>query len=180
MKSLWLEPDYAQSGIVWCDEAGVKQPAHEALPLATLPRALVLGIPEEILAIHVDDEFVFAQFCRSDEENYFACSIRAGADISGRTVTLTHLQRLARGESPKIPPEASNTLHGNASAAMRKLIDVLAKDSPARAATYAMLAAVASQDHLRSFANVWMQRSANPPSWMPQKKKRAADSSFKL
>lgn len=173
MNSFWLIPDYSQSGTVVCVLNGAVSPLHKALPLAAIPPELILGIPEELLIQYPDQDFVFTQFCRGrNGESYFACSIRAGVDVSGRTVTLTNLQCLAPGETPATPPPVDAALQGEAESAMRRLVYLLAHPTPQRDKMHAMLEALEALPRFTSFASDTLRKSAHRPQWMPDTAKK--------
>lgn len=172
MRNIWLLPDYQQVGTIYAVEGNSEKPFHDMVDLTMLPSALVLGIPEEILAKNMEDDFVFGQFCRTAfGTDFFSCSIRAGKDKTGRSVTLTNLQILDVNEKPEIPPIQNDKVHDEAAVAAHKLVAALTRQSSrAGLSIIEMLEAVKMKRDISSFSSERLYCSANPPGWMPKKK----------
>lgn len=173
MRDLWLLPDYAQSGSIQVLEGDGVKPLYEILNVALLPASFVLGIPEEVLLSNPEDDFVFAQYARNVEgKNIFSCSIRAGKDISGRTVFLTNLQILNVDEKPKVTPEINCSATKEIKVVMERLNYTLSKEVSASVSNVRLLAgAIGSSKSLMTFASEPLVKTANKPDWSPSKKK---------
>lgn len=172
MRNIWLLPDYSQSGTINAVEDEAIKPLHELIDLASLPQAIVLGIPEELLEKYKNEDFVYSQFGKQKYGvGYFTCSARAGQDISGRSVCITNLQVLQKNEVPQLPPAQSTCAPESSRLPMQKLVEILSNDRNVNvAATVDMLAAARTEQQLLTFSSETLRRSANPHDWMPKKK----------
>jgi len=173
MRDIWLLPDYAQSGSIQVLEGHNVKPLYEVLNVGSLPASFVLGTPEEVLLNNPQDDFVFAQYARNVEgKNIFSCSIRAGKDVSGRTVLLTNLQILDSDQTPRILPEINYSAAKDIVDVMEKLTYVLSKEVGASVNNVRLLTdAIGGSKSLMTFASEPLVKAANKPDWTPSKKK---------
>ncbi|WP_175926354.1 hypothetical protein [Burkholderia cepacia] len=171
MKAIWILPDRHQHGTMLLDQEGRIEPVHTALPMATLPKALTLGIPEELFQANRDQPVFWVQYARlSHSENLFAASLEAGKDISGRVVVLTLLVRLHAQETLQAEDITQFKAPTSEVECAQKLLRELARqfgehESPLNA----LLAAVRQFPEYRTFASETLRRAVNRPDWMKKK-----------
>lgn len=172
MRNLWLIPDRDHEGVISVLEGDKISPLHETLSLNKLPPALSFGIPKELLLKYQSNDFVYAQFARLKSSNIFVRSIRAGHDKSGRTVTLTELQLLEKGESPKVFVEVNPNATGQLLHFMEKMRSVLSdRQNISRRKIDEMLNATKELQWPDTFSSEYLTKSVNKPDWTPRKKK---------
>ena len=173
MRNLWLIPDREQEGEISVLEGEKISLLHETLPLKKLPPALSFGIPKELLLKNLSNNFIYAQFGRlKNGQNIFARSIRAGQDRSGRTVTLTELQILEKGESPKISVQVNANASDELQHFMLKMKNILSDpDNISRKKIDEMLNATKREQRPVTFSSELLTESVNKPDWTPRKKK---------
>jgi hypothetical protein len=171
MRNLWLLPDREQSGAICVFENDEITFLHETVNLAELPPALVLGIPEELLIENQESDFLFGQFFRLKNLDIFCCSGRAGKDISGRTVVVTNMQMLRKGEIPRVPPEFNSKASNDYVFFMKAITDIfLDTQCESSKNILHMLTVVNNNIRLNSFSSERLSRAISKPDWMPSKK----------
>ena len=101
---VWVLPHRDQTGEDAVIVNGKPARLSDVVEVRSLPKALVLGIPEEAVERDIDKDLIFAQFIRQPElvRAIFGVSICCGTDRSGRVVFLTAIQFLASGQSPTL------------------------------------------------------------------------------
>lgn len=180
MKCLLLLPDFYQSGEInaWSDGMSAPVPVSvcKDIPLRELPDCFVLGIPESLLRVNFEQDFVYAQYVRLDSKrSVLSFSIRGGNDKTGRTVVLTILQLLDEGEPLIFPPEVPSNLPDSISernAIEDRIGSMMNSLQSASAANIKdMISAVEKYPKLRSFASEHVDSLAQKPQWAPNKKK---------
>ncbi|WP_334032894.1 hypothetical protein [Burkholderia gladioli] len=171
MKASWILPDRGQKGIVLLDRGVTLQPLHEVLPLARLPRAFILGIPEELFAGDRTEPVFFTQYARLDENDaIFSASLEAGKDVGGRAVVLTFLIQLHAKETIQADCTRLTKLPDSeldfADAVLNRLEKQFAEPS---SPLNELLTAVNQYPYKSTFASETLRRSANRPDWMKKK-----------
>ncbi|WP_283627360.1 hypothetical protein [Shewanella baltica] len=180
MKFLLLLPDFYQSGEINAWSGGMSAPVPVSvckdIPLRELPDCFVLGIPESLLRVNIEKDFVYAQYVRLDSKrSVLSFSIRGGNDKTGRTVVLTILQLLDEGEQLMFPPEVPSNLPDSISERnaiedrIGSMLNSLQSDSSSNIKD--MISAVKKYPKLRSFASEHVDSLAQKPQWTPNKKK---------
>jgi len=147
-------------------------PLSSAVDVRSLPKSLILGIPEELINRFGDEDLIFAQYARiSPSDGIFAVSTRCGRDQSGRVVFLTAIQFLAAGQSPSTRLDRKG-LPPDAAACAERTEERLSDESdPWSSRVHRMLQAVKSEHEIRDFASVELRRVHYKPAWHPEKKK---------
>ncbi|MBR8279050.1 hypothetical protein [Burkholderia vietnamiensis] len=171
MKASWILPDRAQKGTMLLDQGGSVRPLHEVLPLARLPRAFTLGIPEELFAVDRADPVFFMQYARLDgNDAMFSASLEAGKDVGGRAVVLTLLIQLDTGEAISTNYTAGVDRPASETQFAEDVLDRLAAQLADPCSTLAeLLDAVRRFPYKNTFASESLRRSANRPEWMKKK-----------
>ena len=98
MKTIIALPDYEQTGQIEARIAGQKMQLYKALRISEFPHSCeISGIPNPILSRNPENNFVFAQVVRSNNNDYFLKSCRAGKDKTGRDVFLSFVFEFPKG-----------------------------------------------------------------------------------
>ena len=98
MRTIIALPDYEQTGQIEALVSGHEMPLYKALKLSEFPHSCeISGIPNPILSRNPENNFVFAQVVRSNNNDYFLKSCRAGKDKTGRDVFLSFVFEFPKG-----------------------------------------------------------------------------------
>lgn len=104
MRTIIALPDYEQTGQIEALVSGQKMPLYKALKLSDFPHSCeISGIPNPILSRNPENSFVFAQVVRSNNNDYFLKSCRAGKDKTGRDVFLSFVFEFPKGGLNSLP-----------------------------------------------------------------------------
>jgi hypothetical protein len=170
---MWVLPHRDQTGEDTVIFKGQRARLSEVVEVRSLPKALVLGIPEEAVERDGDKDLIFAQFIRQPELDraVFGVSICCGADRSGRVVFLTAIQFLGSGQSPSLSFDPSGLAPAEA-ACVSRLVARLKSGTDRWGKSVIHLLNVAGRKRgPLSFANISLPRSHYKPDWTPEKKK---------
>lgn len=98
MRTIIALPDYEQTGQIEALVSGQEMPLYKALKLSEFPHSCeISGIPNPILSRNPENNFVFAQVVRGNNNDYFLKSCRAGKDKTGRDVFLSFVFEFPKG-----------------------------------------------------------------------------------
>lgn len=171
-RTLWVLPHRTQTGETEVIEQGITNKFTQTIQVAQLPKEIFIGIPESVLSIHTEDDFLFSQFHRKGYQrcDIFLISLRCGTDKEGRTVFLTLFRILVAGDDPlDFQIEQSLPLEEKSSVInLRNRIQN--KDDWGIRSIKEMLKAVENHKNLNSFSNVPIPNCVYLPDW-PVKKK---------
>jgi len=172
-ETIWVLPHRDQSGDEDVVKDGQVMKFTAALPVAELPKELVVGIPKSVLRQHPEDDLIFAQYVRQRKKGqaFFALSVTCGKDKGGRTVYLSLLEVLGPEDTPQLQPPTEGLPNRERNKA-QKLLSRLGnpKDKWVRRINE-MLDVVATSTRINSFSSVSIPDAAFPPQWTPEKKK---------
>jgi hypothetical protein len=171
MKAGWILPDRSQFGTMLLDYGASVEPLHEAIPLASLPRAFTLGIPEELFVPDRANPVFFMQFARlANNDSMFSASLEAGRDVGDRAVVLTLLVQLHAEESIGANFTSEIDLPNSELEFAKKILARLNKQFAEPSSTLnELLSAVHQFPERSTFASETLRRSANRPDWMKKK-----------
>jgi hypothetical protein len=171
MRSLWILPDRDQSGELMVNEDGGLKKLTDAINITSLPAALTLGIPEEILRCDHGEDVVYAQYARLSGQALFCVSMRCGNDRAQRTVTLTNIQVLASDEAPSLPPPSFSSQDSVVAEKLAKMQRHFAdRDDSVAKKVNSMLIAASKLPTFKTFASEPLVTTTNKPDWMPPKR----------
>jgi hypothetical protein len=171
---IWVLPNRNQSGEEDAIKGGTKLNLSAAIDVKSLPKEIVIGIPEDVLARYPNDDLIFAQYCRqsngTQKQDIFTLSVTCGVDLSGRTVYLTLLQILLPGCEMITFPSVETLSKEERSKANEILTRFSRSNDKWVRSIKKMLVTVKKKPNVKSFANVPVTMSAFPPEWTPHRK----------
>jgi len=172
MKISWILPDREQTGTMLLEHGGSIESLHIMLNLHILPRAFILGIPEELFLANRSQPVFFLQYARlGDGLGMFAASLEAGKDVGGRTVVLTLL--IEQCEPAMLKSEIITEIEIPTSEVRcaNNLLSELTKQFSERTSPLnSLLQAIEQFPERQTFASEVLRRSANRPDWMKKKR----------
>lgn len=171
MKISWILPDRGQTGTMLLAHSGSIEPLHKVLNLHVLPRAFILGIPEELFLTNRNQPVFFLQYARlGDGLGMFAAALEAGKDIGGRAVVLTLLIEQCEPAMLKFEMIADIEIPTSETVCAKDLLSELTKQFSERASPLnSLLNAIEQFPERQTFASEVLRRSANRPEWMKKK-----------
>lgn len=171
MKISWILPDREQTGTMLLEHNGSVEPLHIVLNLHLLPRAFILGIPEELFLANRNQPVFFLQYAQlGDGVGMFAASLEAGKDIGGRAVVLTLL--IEKCEPEMLKHQIINDIKISTKEVLfaKDLLSELMKQFSKRTSPInSLLQAIKQYPERQTFASEVLMRSANRPEWMKKK-----------
>lgn len=172
---LWVLPHRSQSGDEEVVEDGKYLLLLDAINVRTLPKEIILGIPEEVLRRYPSEDVIFAQFAKQPEQDrdVFTVSVPCGYDKGGRRVYLTALtlltmrQPMLRSMDWILP--AADALPDEDLECARRLRERLRRSNVDDhwASSVAEMLKAAQCGYYRSFCNVHLKSTLHRPQWMP-------------
>ena len=181
-KLVWVLPHRDQIGDDTVIADGKLTTLSSVVDVGSLPKALILGIPEEVIGRYADEEVIFAQFVRRPSQGggIFATSVRCGRDRTGRIVFLTALEFLGPGEFPSLKFDMIGLQPEEAGRVVRLKQQLSEEEDCWAKRVHHLLRAVQAEPDSMSFASIKLRRVHYRPAWYPEKKKPRGPDSFSL
>lgn len=170
MKNIWIFPDREQNSNSISTDGDRIASLTELIDITLIPKAIVLGIPQELIAKYTGKKFIFAEYAKmSNGQNLLSLSIIAGTDKDNRTVYLTNLQIFSQNERFSIPPIKTKNFPEIENKYFDEFLD---ENSSAYDSVKIMLENIERNKHLKTFSSENLYQTTEKHDWMPKKKDR--------
>lgn len=170
MKNIWIFPDREQNSNSISTDGDRIASLTELIDVTEIPKAIILGIPQELITKHIGEKFIFAEYARMNNgQNLLSLSTIAGADKDNRIVYLTNLQIFSQNEKYSIPPIKTENFPEIENKYFDEFLD---ENSSIYDPVKIMLKNIDNNKHLTTFSSENLYQVTDKHDWMPKKKDR--------